>query len=394
MSSVLTVSGLNSYISFKLKSDDKLKGIMIEGEISNFVRHFKSGHMYFTLKDDKSCVKCVMFSSNAIRLKFIPENGMRVVIYGNVEVYERDGVYQIYAFDMAPAGIGQLYLAYEQLKQKLLNEGLFDERYKKNLPQYPHKIGIVTSKDGAGLADMLNIISRRYPVCEITLYPSLVQGSLSAKSLTQSLIIADNDNNDVIIIGRGGGSFEDLFSFNDEMLARTVFDCNTPIVSAVGHETDFTICDFVADLRAETPSAAAQLVTPDLLDIKKALNNYIANLSKILEKKLQLENSMLDNKLDRLKKCAPYQKYQDNYKAFENSFQALHNSYTRYLSLCESQYSGKIAMLDSLSPLNILKRGYSLCYKDEKLIKSSGELNKNDTVTIKMSDGNVIAVVN
>lgn len=393
MDSVLTVSGLNSYLSFKLKSDSKLKGIMIEGEISNFVRHYKSLHLYFTLKDAKSSVKCVMFASNAARLKFIPSNGMRVVIYGNVEVYECDGVYQVYAFDMNKSGVGELYFAFEKLKEKLLNEGVFDETFKKQLPLYPQRIGIVTSKDGAGLRDIINIISNRYPLCEVTLYPALVQGVMSADSLVKSMVKADKDNNDVIIIGRGGGSFEDLLSFNDETLARLIFKCKTPVVSAVGHETDFTICDFVADKRAETPSAAAVLVTPDINELKSKLDSYQSMLVKTIINIINEKSKSLDKKTLDLKKIAPGERIISQEKNLAELKTRLKGVYNNILSRLDNNFKNRVQVLESLSPLTILNRGYSLCYKEDKLIMHVNELNKGDIINLRLSDGNINAFV-
>ncbi|MCL2054283.1 MAG: exodeoxyribonuclease VII large subunit [Oscillospiraceae bacterium] len=262
--SVLTVSQLNRYISFTLKEDKKLRGALICGEISNLNLHTKTGHIFFTLKDAESAVKAVMFSGAAARLNFEPRQGMSVIISADVRVYERDGVYQLYVNDMQPDGLGALYLACEQLKQKLLYEGLFDEERKKPLPSYPEKIGIVTSADGAALQDILNISSRRYPLAEAVVFPCLVQGAGAPESICAALDAADESGLDIIIVGRGGGSFEDLAAFNSEALARRIAAVKTPVISAVGHETDVTISDLTADLRAPTPSSAAELALPDI----------------------------------------------------------------------------------------------------------------------------------
>ncbi|MBR6789350.1 MAG: exodeoxyribonuclease VII large subunit, partial [Oscillospiraceae bacterium] len=263
MNDILTVSQINQYLKQTLDEDVQLKSIFIRGEISNFTHHLKSGHFYFTLKDAKSAIKAVMFKWNASQLRFKPSNGMSVIIFGSVQFYERDGVCQIYCTDMQPDGIGALYTAYEQLKAKLEGEGLFDPSHKKQLPAFPKRIGVITAKTGAALQDVINILSRRYPLGELVLIPALVQGEQAPASICTALKQAENAELDLLIVGRGGGSIEDLWAFNDERVARTVYACPIPVISAVGHETDYTICDFVADLRAPTPSAAAELAVPD-----------------------------------------------------------------------------------------------------------------------------------
>ncbi len=275
----LTVTQVNTYIKAILDENVHLKNIYIVGEISNFLHYFRSGHMYFTLKDENSQLKAVMFSSNASRLKFKPNDGMKVLCRGRISVYDKDGNYQLYVDDMQPDGIGTLAIAFEQLKEKLSKEGLFDEVYKKPVPKFPRKIGVATSDMGAAVEDIKNITKRRYPIAELVIVPTVVQGDSAPDDICKSIKILDcRDDIDVIIVGRGGGSLEDLWAFNTEQVARAVFECNTPIISAVGHETDYTICDFVSDLRAPTPSAAAELAVPDssalfiyLYDIKKRL---------------------------------------------------------------------------------------------------------------------------
>ena len=254
----MTVSQLNEYVKALMDSSEILGNVCIVGEISNFTNHYKTGHLYFTLKDESGLVKAVMFKTYASSLKFVPKENMKVAVYGRVSVFPRDGVYQLYANYMEQFGVGDLYLAFEEMKKKLASLGLFDEAHKKSLPKFPKRIGIITSPEAAAVADMKNIISRRYPLCEIHIYPALVQGPMAPKELCDGIRHFDADKKcDCIIIGRGGGSIEDLWAFNDEILARTIFACSTPVISAVGHETDFTICDFVADRRAPTPSAAA-----------------------------------------------------------------------------------------------------------------------------------------
>ena len=269
MNQILSVSQINGYLKDLLEEDVQLKSIYVRGEISNFVHHVKSGHFYFTLKDKRSALRAVMFKWNASRLRFMPKNGMNIILFGSVNFYERDGVCQLLCVDMQPDGLGALYMAYEQLKEKLAREGLFDPAHKKPLPPFPQRIGVVTAKTGAALQDIIHILSRRYPLAELVLYPALVQGDLAPDSLVKAIDAAGRDKPDVLIVGRGGGSLEDLWAFNDERVARAVYDCPVPVISAVGHEVDYTICDLVADLRAPTPSAAAELCAPDISGLKR-----------------------------------------------------------------------------------------------------------------------------
>ena len=391
--SILTISQLNSYISFKLKSDIKLKGIMVQGEISNFTNHYKSGHLYFTLKDETSLIKAVMFASSASRLKFIPHEGMSVVVSGNVDVYERDGVYQLYVTDMQPSGYGALYLAYEQLKEKLSKEGLFDDEYKKPIPQLPERIGIITSSSGAGLQDMLKIITRRYPIANITVYPAIVQGEQAAQSICNSIRTADSDNNDVLIIGRGGGSFEDLFCFSDEKVVREIFVCETPVVSAIGHETDVTLADFVSDLRAPTPSAAAELVVPDKNYLIDIINGYLYRMKNAVTAIINQCNTLLQQKNTQLKSLSPENILDFNYSEVMSLSLRLKNSFTNIVTNKDHELCEKISLLNSLSPLNILSRGYSLVYKDNTIIKNSKNINVGDELLIKFNDSQVNAHV-
>lgn len=394
MSSILTVSQINRYISFKLKEDKKLHGILVSGEISNFTNHTRTGHLYFTLKDNETSIKAVMFSNMASRLNFAPKNGMKVIVSANVQVYERDGVYQLYVNDMQPDGIGALYLAFEQMKEKLLYEGLFDEAHKKPIPEFPDKIGIITSLEAAALQDMLNIISRRYPIAQITIFPALVQGVNAPESLCRAIEKADNYELDLLICGRGGGSFEDLIAFNDERLARTIYNCNTPIISAVGHETDTTIADFVSDLRAPTPSAAAELAVPDMT----VINNKLDILEKMLAHSLAVQLGTKLNKLEALEKrlnsAVPFARiasYKDKLDMIEKN---LNSAYKNKLLNCGKVLAEKTVQLDALSPLKTLARGYSLVYKEEKLVKSISEINSGDKINIQLSDGTMSATIN
>lgn len=391
--SILTVAQLNSYISFKIKSDIKLKGIMVEGEISNFVNHYKTGHFYFTLKDKTSAIKAVMFASSASHLKFSPKDGMSVIISGNIDVFERDGVYQIYVTDMQPSGVGGLYLAFEQLKEKLFKEGLFDEKYKKPLPDFPRRIGVITSATGAALHDILNILGRRYPIAQVVIYPAIVQGEFSVASLCENLAIADNDNIDVIIFGRGGGSLEDLMSFNSEEVARSIFKCNTPVISAVGHETDTTIADFVADFRAPTPSAAAEIVAPDINTLNDIINNFQSKLKMHINKKLDATRNYLLIKNQKLISLSPVNSLKAKQQEVEKLEKKIYNSFNTTIKLKEQILSEKIAVLNSLSPLNVLSRGYSLVYKNNSIITDKKALNIGDEINIKLSSSEFSATV-
>ena len=393
MSSLLTVSQLNRYIAFRMKEDKNLKGILISGEISNFTNHTKSGHLYFTLKDSTSSVKAVMFASAASQLRFVPASGMRVIISANVQVYERDGVYQLYVNDMQPDGIGTLYIAFEQLKERLSAEGLFDESLKKPLPEFPTKIGIVTSIEAAALQDMLNIISRRYPIAEVVIYPCLVQGASAPESICSALKRADSGENDIIIVGRGGGSLEDLMAFNSESVARAIFNCETPVISAVGHETDTTIADYAADLRAPTPSAAAELAVPEL----SSLINFLNASQKVLEKKL-IDKTVflrlqLENRERSLISAEPKNRIENSKKLLDERKHRLQELLKIQTELKSALLNAKISALDNLSPTKIMMRGYSLVYKDDKLIHSVSELKTGDDISVKLHDGEIEAAV-
>lgn len=393
MSSILTVSQLNRYISFRMKEDKNLRSILIKGEISNFTNHTKTGHLYFTLKDNECSVKAIMFNSMASRLRFTPSSGMNVIISANVQVFERDGIYQLYVNDMQPDGIGALYLAFEQLREKLSEEGLFDEAIKKPLPPFPQKIGIVTSPDAAALQDMLNIISRRYPIAEAVIFPCLVQGENAPSSICTALKKADKCNLDIIIVGRGGGSLEDLMAFNSESVARTIFLCNTPIISAVGHETDTTISDYAADLRAPTPSAAAELAVPEISALNSYINSIEITLNKLIIGKITELRQDIDIKEQHLKLMLPAKKIETSRKTIDNAEQRINNALKNKILLSRAVLAEKSAALDNLSPLKIMNRGYSLVYKDKKIIKSSSALKCGDKIDITLSDGQVSAVI-
>lgn len=393
MSGVLTVTQINRYIGSMIKDDKKLRGRLVSGEISGFTRHNQSGHLYFTLKDSESAIKAVMFRSSAAGLRFAPKNGMKVIVSADVRVYERDGVYQLYVADMQPDGIGAEYLAFEQLKEKLAAEGIFSTEHKKPLPYMPKKIGIVTSLGAAALQDMLNILSRRCPVAEVTVFPALVQGDSAPASICGALSRADGASLDLLICGRGGGSPEDLAAFNSEAVARCIFACNTPIISAVGHETDVSIADFAADLRAPTPSAAAELAVPDMNELLGRLAAAGRALDKAASAAIEARIYKLGRLSERLEALSPAGKLSALGEKISAAEKALAAAYKIKLNTANGALAEKAAMLESLSPLKTLSRGYALVYRDGSLVKSAGELSAGNTAEIKMSDGTVSVTV-
>lgn len=394
MSSILTVSQLNRYISFKLKDDIKLRGILVKGEISGFTNHYKTGHFYFTLKDGESMIKAVMFNNFASRLKFMPENGMSVIVSGNVQVFERDGVYQIYATDMQPDGLGALYMAYEQLKDKLSKEGLFDADHKKQLPPFPRKIGIVTSPGAAALQDMINIISRRYPIAEITVFQALVQGENAPDSICRAISMADLCGLDLIIVGRGGGSAEDLFCFNSEKIARAVYMCETPVISAVGHETDTTIIDFVSDLRAPTPSAAAELAVPDISVLRSAVTGLEKKLYSAFSGYLDKRQAEIGRYADKIASLSPSAVLDKNEAVLSEKTKHLENAANGYINSRENKLANLVVRLDLLSPLKIMSKGYSLVYNSsDMIVRNADDLCKGDHVRIRLEHGGADAEI-
>lgn len=387
---VLTVTQVNTYIKALLDESVPLRNIYISGEISNFTHYYRTGHLYFTLKDESSQLKAVMFSSNASRLRFQAENGMKVICRGRISVYSKSGEYQLYVDDMQPDGVGALSLAFEQLKKKLSQEGLFDEAHKKPIPPFPSKIGVATSNIGAAVEDIKNITARRYPLAEIIICPTVVQGENAPADIVRSIKMLDGyDGIDVIILGRGGGSAEDLWAFNSEEVARAVFACETPIVSAVGHETDFTICDFVSDLRAPTPSAAAELVCPDInklysdLSVKKnALDFYITNRIETLEQDLcdiTQNGAFADAE-------SFFAAYQDNLEVLS---ERLNDAFSFTIDDKENKFLNASARLEALSPLSVLMRGYCVASKNGKAVKSKKDIKKDDELTLRFADGRV-----
>lgn len=388
----LTVSQLNKYIKSLFDEESKLQNIYVSGEISNFKFYSYSGHMYFTLKDNSSQLKCVMFANDNARLRFMPENGMNVVCSGHIGVYEKDGAYQLYVQDIQPKGIGELTVAYEQLRDNLQKRGWFANERKKPIPKYPKRIGVATSNMGAAIEDIKNIISRRFPICDIIIVPTVVQGESAKYDIASSIQYLDNMNLDTIIVGRGGGSIEDLWAFNTIEVAQAVFNCNTPIISAVGHETDNTICDFVADLRAPTPSAAAELAVPDIASELSNLSDTKSLLKKCIEHNISNEQQKLDKIAS--SSLRDINSFLSPYEAKISLLSGkLSDSMKKVVERKDMQFSKAVAMLNALSPLAILGRGYSLTTLNEKPICNAECVNINDTIQTKLSNGIIISKV-
>lgn len=381
---VATVSQINNYIKRVLDANTILNDIWIKGEISNFKLHY-SGHMYITLKDEGGVLKAVMFKSAASGLNFKPEDGMKVMARGRVAVYEAGGAYQLYIYEMIPDGVGELYIAYEQLKKRLEAEGIFAPEHKKPIPQYPEKVGVVTAATGAAVRDIINVITRRYPYAEIILYPSLVQGAGAAENICRAIeYFNETKMVDVIIAGRGGGSIEDLWAFNEEAVARAIYASDIPIISAVGHETDFTIADFAADLRAPTPSAAAEIAVPSQLELISRImvdKNRIANamIKRLKEEKKHLEGLKVKN---------PKERIQDEYIRIDNLEKQAEKNFKIKL-LHEKERLGTLASkLDALSPLKVMARGYAIALDDDgNVIKSAADMDSDMEFDLKLHDG-------
>lgn len=411
----LSVTALTRYIKFKIDNDHHLQEVYLKGEISNFKAHTR-GHYYFTIKDEKARISAIMFSFNASKIKFMPEDGMKVLVKGKVSVFESTGNYQIYVEEMLEDGVGNLHIAFEQLKKKLGDEGLFDAKRKKEIPKIPMRVGIITAPTGAAIKDILSTIKRRFPICKTILFPCLVQGELAKDDIVKKLNIADNYDLDVIILGRGGGSIEDLWPFNEEVVARKVFSCKTPIISGVGHQIDFTICDFVADVRAETPTGAAERAVPKLSDLLLEINNYKTRLTNNIK-------MILDNNKLRLKKLSdsyvlknPLSLYEIKEQKLDNIIDKLNTLMNTIIYTNKSKleiiqnsiifkdpkvlYQDKlkktnhlIEKLEILNPLNALKRGYSVTKKDDKCITSIKDVKINDNISIMIKDGNINAKI-
>lgn len=412
----ITVTQLTRYIKYKIDQDENLNQIFLKGEISNFKAHSR-GHYYFTLKDENARINAVMFQGNASKLKFLPQEGMKVLVTGKVSVYEANGGYQIYVNDMIEDGIGNLYVAFEQLKSKLEKEGLFASDHKKKIPRIAKTIGIVTAPTGAAIRDILSTIKRRWPIAHTILFPSLVQGSEAASSIVAQIKKAEQYPIDVLIVGRGGGSIEDLWSFNEEIVARAIFDCPIPIISAVGHEVDFTIADFVADLRAPTPTGAAEMAVPNQQDVINYLKQLQIRLHQIISKKLTIDRQKLDQLLKSYILTNPMSMYQVKEQKFDHLLDLLQHhimllidhSKTKLLMIKnqplfqqpnqflleqkKNQYLQSIGKLEALNPLLTLKRGYTITKKGEKIVTSVKNLKSKDKIEITLQDGNIQAEI-
>lgn len=411
----ISVSQLTRYIKYKIDNDVNLNEVFLKGEISNFKAHSR-GHFYFTLKDEGSRINAIMFASSTKKIKFSPQDGMKVLVTGKISVFEANGAYQIYVNDMLEDGIGNLYIAFEQLKKKLENEGLFNQNIKKAIPKIPTRVGVVTAPTGAAIKDIISTIKRRWPLTEIYLFPSLVQGEEAKEDIVKQLKKADNFNLDTLIVGRGGGSIEDLWPFNEEIVARAIYECQTPIISAVGHEIDFTIADFVADLRAPTPTGAAEMAVPQLSDMKNYLNQINIRLNNALKNKININKKKLDNLTNRNIFKNPMSIYQTKEMQFDNLVERLKfslinltnikekellkvkNSYIlrnpyQILDKKSNKYLQLISKLETLSPLLTLKRGYAIAKLDNKVIKSCKNLKKDTKITVEFTDGSIDAKV-
>ena len=407
----ITVTQLTKYIKYKIDNDINLQEVYLKGEISNFKAHSR-GHFYFTIKDENTRINAIMFQFQARNIKFMPEDGMKVLVRGKISVFETTGAYQIYVDEMLEDGVGNLYIAYEQLKKKLEEEGLFKEIYKKKIPKIPERIGVVTAPTGAAIKDIISTIKRRWPLTEIYLFPSLVQGELAKDDIVKQLKKADSYNLDTIIVGRGGGSIEDLWAFNEEIVARAIFECKTPIISAVGHEIDFTISDFVADLRAPTPTGAAEMAVPQLNDVINYLNQINIRLNNTLTNEIKNYRNRLNDLTNRNILKNPITIYQTKELIFDSIIERLKhsiniiinnndkklieltNSYiiknpSQIIHKKKNTYMNLLSKLETLSPLLTLKRGYTITKKDNKVIKSKKQVKKGDNLTIDFEDGSI-----
>ena len=389
----ITVEQLNRYIKEKVDSDEFLNNVYVKGEISNFKHHY-TGHMYFTLKDENSLVKCIMFKSYTPHLSFMPKDGMKVLIFGSVSVFERDGVYQIYAKAMKEDGMGSLYEAYEELKAKLEKEGLFDESHKKPIPSFPKTIGVLTASTGAVIRDIINVSTRRNPNVHIRLLPVPVQGPTAAEQIVAGIKrMNDEKLADVIILGRGGGSLEDLWPFNEEIVARAIYDSEIPIISAVGHETDYSISDFVADLRAPTPSAAAELAVCNMDDVLYTIDLYQNRYKTALKKKVQLMKLRYEKCMAQRVFKEPLQRINERAILLDTLVKSLTNSTRLKINDCKKEFVEVATKIDSLSPMKTMARGYSIVEKDGKIVKKVNDVQKDDELSIRLSDGQITTKV-
>ncbi len=389
----ISVSDLNRYMKDKVADDEYLKSVFVRGEISNFKHHY-TGHMYFTLKDENSLIKCIMFKSSTLTLNFVPKDGMKVNVLGSVAVFERDGVYQIYCKAMQEDGVGDLYAKFKELKDKLEKEGLFDAEHKKKIPMMPKVIGVLTSNTGAVIRDIINVSTRRNPNCYIRLYPVPVQGPGAAEKIVDAIrFMNEHKLADVLIVARGGGSLEDLWPFNEEIVARAIYDSELPVISAVGHETDFTIADFVADLRAPTPSAAAELAVTDIFDLQDRINLYQRRLQLLLRKKVEVLRLRYDKCMKSRCFTEPSYLFQDRYLKLDSCVKNLEKAINLKMKDYKLQTVEKITKLDAMSPLKTLARGYTVVEKEDKLVKSVKDLKKDDIINVRLNDGKIDAKI-
>lgn len=390
----LSVSQLTRYIARKFDKDPYLDRIYLKGEISNYNARRRGSNEYFNIKDEGAIISAVLFAGVARSLKFDLEEGMSVLIEGRVQVYQRGGNYQIIVQNIHPDGVGNLYLAYEQTKEKLMKEGLFSPELKRAIPKYPKRIGVITSPSGAVIQDIMTTIKRRYPIAEIVLFPTVVQGEQSANSIVNSLRLASEKGNlDTLIIGRGGGSFEDLFSFNEEIVVRAISEMTIPIISSVGHETDNTLTDFVADLRAPTPTGAAEMAVPNLKDIDAMLKQYEIRLTKSVNNKITNYQNLLNKIKDSYVLRNPLAIYEVKFQLISNFMESLSNSINNKIKVLENELRLNVSKLQLLNPLNILEKGYSVVSLDHKIIKDYNDLKSDDEVTIKLFKGKFKAKV-
>ena len=411
----ISVGALTRYIKYKIDNDVNLQEVYIKGEISNFKKHSR-GHFYFTIKDEESRISAIMFASSTKNVAFEPMDGTKVLVKGRISVFEQTGNYQIYVSEMMEDGVGNLYALYEKLKQDLKKEGLFDESHKKSIPKVPNRVGVVTAPTGAAIRDIISTINRRYPLCEVILFPSLVQGNGAKEDIVNKIKIADTYNLDTLIVGRGGGSIEDLWAFNEEIVARAIYECNTPVISAVGHEVDFTIADFVADVRAATPTGAAEIAVPDKHELIKLIKQLELRASKNVNNIINHNKTILDKIKTSYILKNPMSIYEIKEQKLSNTIEKLNNYITNYIENKKirldniktsyvlsnpekifenknNKYNHLIEKLEVLNPLNTLKRGYSITKIDNKVITDIKKVKKGDTISVSLKNGEIGATV-
>ncbi|MBE6782768.1 MAG: exodeoxyribonuclease VII large subunit [Ruminococcaceae bacterium] len=388
--SALTVTQVNTYIKSLIDEDINLRSVIISGEISNFKNHYRTGHFYLTLKDENSSIKAVMFSTANRRLRFMPEDGMQVIAVGRISVFERDGQYQLYIEDMMPDGFGGLNLAFEKLKQKLSEEGLFDSSHKKVIPECPMRVGVITSPTGAAIEDILNVLGRRFPLAEVVFKGVEVQGVNAAPSIVDAIKTFDElQAADVLIVGRGGGSIEDLWAFNEESVVRAIYNCSIPVISAVGHETDYTLSDFVADLRAPTPSAAAELAVPDMREHLVYVNSVRMFLSDYMLNRINAERNKVQSLVNSKSFVKPADMIRSHRQYLDNLMLSCESSVQLSVKKHRLEFSSLVGKLDAMSPLKVLSRGYAMVTKDDKVLTSSSHVMQGDELNLRFADGNV-----